>query len=404
MIIRQARIMAAQERAKQTKPAAPAPAPDLLSFDDTPAPAFDAASLPPPTNEPPPPAFDDAMLAPAPTSAPNLLWDPMEAPPMMEAPTASAPDIGDLLSHEAPLPTAVPPPTESNNDAIEAILGLEGLSESEKQALMDEQLKIMAAIEKNKNAAAHNAADAFEARSFSANVRSIGAGRNAIIHGPERSQQAIQDGTALQVECIACGSWMQVTAQATLMNCPVCSTVQPVTRGGDEEDAQMKADMELAERLQQEEYQTAERAQQQRRTPARPAAAAPKEQGWMEWLGLTSSGSQEEGPERPTSFARTGPVQQGQVGVSRPPGSSAPRLTAVDTGTSGMGTSVPSYDSYTPTERPTARVAQSQPLFSCVADSVSTALNAAIAGSAPEGVDHSSLLAMPQVRREEDEY
>ena len=150
--------MAAQERAKQTKPAAPAPAPDLLSFDDTPAPAFDAASLPPPTNEPPPPAFDDALFAPAPTSAPNLLWDPMEAPPMMEAPTASAPDIGDLLSHEAPLPTAVPPPTESNNDAIEAILGLEGLSESEKQALIDEQLKIMASIEKNKNAAAHNAA------------------------------------------------------------------------------------------------------------------------------------------------------------------------------------------------------------------------------------------------------
>lgn len=429
--------MAAQERAKQAAPSPAAAAPDLL--DDAAAaapPAFDATALPP---QAPPPAFDDSLMPPPPAAAaapPMMQWDPHAPPPavaMDMPPAASAPDIGDLLSHEAPLPTtaAVPPPPQQSSeqeDAIEAILGLEGLSAAEKQELIDEQLKIMASIEKNKdankNSAAHSAADAFESRSFSAAVSSIGGttsggtggsqvrlgtGRNAILHGPERSQQAIQQGTALSVQCISCQHWMQVTADATLMNCPVCSTVQPVAHDA-QEAAQLQSDAELAEQLQKEEYQQEEeRERRQREKRSQPAsnssgqAGQEKEQGWLEWMGLSGSTSPTTtSPERPMSFAQA-PVHRGEVGVSRPPGAGGgSRLHAPTTGQEiGHAPSYDSSDGLLEQQRQSARVAEPQPLFSCVADSISTALNTAMTGPPPDGVDSSSLLAMPAVRREE---
>jgi hypothetical protein len=332
--------MAAQERAKQAQQQPP---PDLLS--DTP-PAFDASALPPLDQ---PPVFDDALLpAPVTQQAPPVFsWDP-HAPEPLAPPPASAPDLNDLLAFEAPLPSHdyqsnnnnSSSNTESNEDVIAAILAMEGMSEADKQALIDEQIKIMASIEKTRTntraSAAHSAADAFESRSFSNNVQSV--------NNPSRR--------------------MHMT---TFSN---ASTA--------EEAAQLKADMELAEALQKEEYEQAERQQQSRpRTRPTPAPApAPQEsQSWLEWLGVTSSAT-------PTATRN-----------DAPPPYAAP----------GQGALANSRGSYDEDEallrdRPRARVAQSQPLFACVTDSVSTALTYAVSPP-PEGVDSTSLLAMPQVGR-----
>ena len=337
--------MAAQERAKQAQNP-PAAAVDLLS--DAP-PSFDPTALPPPSQDQPP-AFDDTFF-PAPVQqAPVFSWDP-HAPEQslpLAPPAASAPDLEDLLAFEAPLPSNdyqihnSAPTEECNEDVIAAILAMEGMSEADKQALIDEQIKIMASIETSRTndraSAAHNAADAFESRSFSNNVQSV--------NNPSRR---LHVGSAA------------------------------INASSAEEAAQLKADMELAEALQKEEYEQAERQQQQRSRAAPPALPAPpaqESQGWLEWLGVSSSTS-------PPLATRGG----------APPPYSAPGQNAVS---SSLGTY--DEDEALLRNRPRARVAESQPLFACVTDSVSTALTYAVSPP-PDGVDSSSLLAMPQVGR-----
>lgn len=340
--------MAAQERAKQAKNLpAQAAAVDLLS--DTP-PAFDATALPPPSQEQPP-AFDDAFFPEAVKQTPPVCsWDPHapESSFPLAPPAASAPDLDDLLAFEAPLPSSdyqnnSNPCDDGNEDVIAAILAMEGMSEADKQALVEEQMKIMASIEKSRTndraSAAHSAADAFESRSFSNNVQSV--------NNPSRRLHV---------------------GSATL------------NASSAEEAAQLKADMELAEALQKEEYEQAERQQQRQRSraaPPPPPAPAPQESSsWLEWLGMSSSTA----PPPPTSS-------------DAPPPYSAPGQNAV----------LSSRGNYDEDEaflrnRPRARVAESQPLFACVTDSVSTALTYAVSPP-PDGVDSTSLLAMPQVGR-----
>jgi hypothetical protein len=87
---------------------------------------------------------------------------------------------------------------------------------------------------------------------------------------------------------------MQVTPTATLMLCPVCQVVSPVDRQTavftKEEAMQMEADRQMAEQLQQEEYQHAE---EQEAAAAAAAAAKAKakspDSSWWEWLGLSTS-------------------------------------------------------------------------------------------------------------------
>jgi hypothetical protein len=367
--------MAAQERAKQVQ------APPEQQQPVSAPPAFDDSFLPPPpiedTFSPPPPPFEDSMfLAPPPPQqqqAPTMTWDP-------HAPTApSAPEFSDLLAMEAPLPPPVQHAPTPDESAVEAILGIPGLSDEERSALLDEQVKIMASIEKNRKSAAHTAADAFEQRSFATNVRSIqlGSGQGGRVVGQEASRQAIKDGTAISVQCVACQHWMQVTQDAVLMNCPVCSTVQPVC-GTREEAAQLQSDMELAEQLQKEEYeeQSREERREGRHAQQATAAAAAKEKeaagGWMEWLGMGGTAT--------TAVATSPPAPE------RP----SPRGTE------------PSLWAESNHEPVSGRVAVPQPMFSCVTDSISTALHTAMAAPPPEGVDSSSLLAMPQVGRNQN--
>jgi uncharacterized Zn finger protein (UPF0148 family) len=327
-----------------------------------------------------------------------------------------------------------------DEDTLQAILGMEGLSMEEKQAMIAEQERILQEFEDKKKSSQTTAADAFVQRSHAAAVQAIGGGRSSssaahsqsassagrtvdigngqevALRGADQTNKAIEDGTAVLAQCLSCENWMQVTGNATLMFCPVCQTVSPVLKDGDDpEAAQMKADMELAQRLQNEEYSTAE---QQQRRPAKkattPTAAAAASGSWMDWLGLGSTaatGVAVATPERP-SFAHK-PVARGDIGVSRPPGSGGGGLQPAQTGTETLQFS-PSYEEDGPLlgggGGGAAVVAQRQPLFACVADSITSAatslshaLNQDEDGNV-HGVDSGGLLAVTQAGRESTQY
>ena len=273
-----------------------------------------------------------------------------------------------------------------DDEALQAILGIEGLTEAEKQEMIAEQLKIMQAIQDSKKSSQVSAADAFEARSFSAAVQSIGQTSNRLqLHGQERTREAIQEGTAIKLQCPACQNWMQVTGTAQLMFCPVCQTVSPVQGAGltTEEAEQLAADARLAEQLQKEEYESAEQQEAQQRqrrenkkkaaSSTTTAAPASSSQGWMEWLGF---GTPAAAPTTTTS-----------------PAHREIRTTNSTDSTEGLLSG--------------GSVAKAQPhLFACVTDSIGAAVNYATTLPQDEegnvhGVDASSLLAVTQVGRQQ---
>jgi hypothetical protein len=261
-------------------------------------------------------------------------------------------------------------------------LAMEGMSDADKQSLIEEQLKILNAIEAKKKSQAVSAADAFEQRSFSAAVRAVGSSGGGL-HGPERTRMAMADGSAVTVRCAACDTLSQVTGAAQFMFCPTCQTVTPVIGGGSDDDtmaasdlAQMEADAQLAQELQKEEYESADRqeerrlrAEQQReRTAATSSSttanAATSGGSWMDWLGLGGSTTPAAAPVARTSTEEV------------------------------------SFDH----TRASGQTADPAPLFACVTDSINSAANYAL--SLPQddegnvhGVDSSSLLAVPQVGR-----
>jgi hypothetical protein len=236
----------------------------------------------------------------------------------------------------------------------------------------------------------------------------LGAGEMVPLHGQEKTQAAIRDGTARIVQCLNCQNWMQVTNDATLMFCPTCQVVSPVlldetaTAEDLEEAAQMAADAQLAEKLQAEEYGAMERARSTSAATATTKKTAKLEKGqaveksWYDWFMGTTPEAQQGGktqhaplPERgsaelPTSHglvaASTGHEAYGRGGG----GDESERLM----GTGGGG----------------ARMAESKGMFACVADAVGTAvfaMNTDEEGNV-HGVDSSGLLAMPNVSRQRD--
>lgn len=406
----------------------------------SPPPAFDSMDLSPPQPEEAPPSFDTvegSLKPPAENYDPPPQFDPMAAPAPAMVP--SAPAFEDLLSDtpsSAPpafegMETLQPPSQQQQSSHPQAFseefAGLEGLSEEEKHALLEEQRRIMEAIERNKTgnnaSAAVAAAEAFDQRSNAAVAKiagaadgsssnrtvALGGNQEVALHGQERTQKAIADGTAILVECVNCSNWMQVTDNASLMFCPVCQVVSPVDRENalktKEEVLQLEADRKLAEELQNEEYsavERAERAEERRKKREQKAreAAAQQGQSWWDWLGLGSS--TETGPEA----QQTAPQYRGDLGASRPPG--AATLSSAQTGEINYANS----GSFDREDRPLmrgpngARVAEAKPLFACVADSISTAANTLYTQTFEtdeegnvHGVDSSSLLAMSNAGR-----
>ena len=403
---------------------------------EIPPPAFDVYSLPPPSNEPGHSAslmWDPMAPAPPPTQEEN--WTPQPPAPSAPPSAPSAPPFEDLLGFDTAQP--LPPPQvqtfheESSggldDEAMQAILAIEGLSMEEKQAMIDEQKRILASIEKEKKSSQVNAADAFVQRSHAAAVQAIGGtgtssrqqtrtvdignGTEVALKGQEQTQKAIQDGTAVLAQCLSCENWMQVTGSATLMFCPTCQTVSPVLKADDSEAAaQLKADMELAQRLQNEEYSAAEQREERQRhvkkktTESKSSAAA---SSWWDYLGFGSNATAATGVAAPAPSFAMKPPERGEMGVSRPPGSSR-RLEPVQTGEESFGMA-PSYEENGPLLHSSgsgaAVVAQRQSLFACVGDSISSAATSLTNALAQDeegnvhGVDSSGLLAVTQVGR-----
>lgn len=456
--------MAAQERTKQaqtkTEPPQQQPADLLMTFDPpstggtAPPPVFDSSMLPPPQpssapeapppfeavqeqmNFPPPPPIDAVAPPPAIDSLPPPAFDSVAAPgPTAPVFAPSAPAFEDLLDpHPAPPPLAgmqaVPPPApEPAAPQIDEDV-LAALDPAEREALLEEQRQIMAQIEKDKtgNMASGAAARAlaFDQRSNTAVARAagmmdrpgsaatrpparreaaapaassasggrtvdLGAGQTVPLHGQDKTEQAIKDGTAALVQCVNCQNWMQVTDNATLMFCPVCQVVSPVekadgatTAASMEQAAQMDADQKLAEQLQREEYKQAGGggSSATRRPKPKKKETAEEGQSWYDWI----VGNPEAKPSTPASSQQ------------RSPGLVSAR-TGEERGYSGSSGGVGGG----------ARVAESKSMFACVADSVATAATAMTATTLTQdgegnvhGVDSSSLLAMPQVSRQQN--
>lgn len=172
-------------------------------------------------------------------------------------------------------PPVQPPPEEHaggglDEETLQAIMAMDGMSEADKQALIDEQLKIMKSIESNKKSSQVSAADAFEQRSLNAAV----------------SSNSGAYGTAV------------------------------------EDDDQMAADAKLAELLQKEEYAAADQQQQRQERSttqrSRAAAASAKNSGggtWMEWLGLGGSAP---APSRPEQEEVTFSGGEGRTATQQP--------------------------------------------------------------------------------------
>lgn len=249
----------------------------------------------------------------------------------------------------------------------------------------------------------------------------IGNNQMVALHGQERTKKAIKEGTAILVQCINCQNWMQVTESATLMFCPVCQVVSPVIKQHEvltkDEAIQLTMDRKLAEKL-QAEYNSQgnedeERSVGQTSTPSGksdgyfsslfgsgtmkyPATAAPgtgtgtdvTDSSW--WDKISSIVSY--GVTTTSTMTNDEPKERGELGVTYPPGAAA---AAQRRGGGGGGATVPATTTSMSVQNeetrgllhpvivddnvanlPAARVAESRPLFSCIADSVSSATSA----------------------------
>jgi hypothetical protein len=364
------------------------------------------------------------------------------------------------------------------------------LSPEERRQMLEEQRRLYDNIMKEKaandEAIARASADAFDSRSSAARVSErnermdstgrdldgglkteeseekqdddinaprrfvkIGDNQTVALHGQERTKKAIKEGTALLVQCINCQNWMQVTATATLMFCPVCQVVCPVVRQSEvltkEQAIQLTMDRKLAEKLQAEAYASDDKKKPQESgyfarlfgtgesaaASTTAAAASNTSTGsqslWDKISSIVSYGVEEE------------PRPRGELGVTRPPGASATTSSSISTypgqrrsttltpatvtgsheeETRGLLASSPfnpAYDNLHPVvvdgneaNLPAGRIAEQRPLLSCVYDSVSSAASAVFSSEEPVdeegnvyGVDSRSLLAVTE--REDDD-
>jgi len=524
-----ARIMAAQERAKQAQlKQAAQEQPESVQFEkekmlkalngisdeDTKKKeeplsmsSFKAPSMPPPpmptmtmekSGKPAPPSFEmfemqmnqqPMMMAPPPPAptmmAPPSMTMPMApptqaAPPafdsisldIFEAPTASAPPSApsappveavaqpsaDFLSDFGGIMPVAPPPMqqeENVDDVCDYDFDGNQLSHAEKARMIEEQRAIMEQIAKEasneKTSMAAIKADAFanrmagngpvaagvdgfsasdveeqrrimeqieaaakqkseEAPSAATSSVDIGGGKKVALHGSEKTQEAIDKGTAALVLCLNCNNWMQVAETATLMFCPICSVVSPVVPQDQimskEEILQMEEDRKLAEALQAEDYGAAgddgaseypANRSRQRTAAAGAAAAGSAEKSWWDSISDTLDSYVNGEPEIDES------KRSAEIGENR--GTYSPtRLHSVTTGEEG-DERVGLMEGGGGGDYPAARVAQGKPLFSCVVDSISNTANMMLGEQDEEvhGVDTTSFLTTPNVGRNRNE-
>jgi len=54
-------------------------------------------------------------------------------------------------------------------------------------------------------------------------------GKNVTLYSQEATKKAVEEGTAHLVKCLSCNGWMQVIKSATLVFCPNCQIISPVS-------------------------------------------------------------------------------------------------------------------------------------------------------------------------------
>jgi len=391
--------MAAQELAKQAqqhKQVTPAPVLSekeedlLISLEDNPPPPFEAVP------NPPPPAFQDSFLPPPPQenqySVPppafsaDLLGIPEVAPPPMsfqvpEQP--SAPPMEDAIHSQ--MHVLPPPQTDPAFDFD--IDGLE-MSPAEKQAMIDEQRRIMEQInaEKtaNETAIAEAAAEAFDMRS---NTRVA-----AILQQDQPLRRSDFGGATSRRPREHATNWGQEAAW---------QGQEHIQAGSDEaaalelaqrqaEELQMEEDFKLAEMLQQEELQS-QRADARQSANGRSVTNAP----------VTSSSS---GSSWISSMFGSWAKPAAATTTTAPP--PPPTTSSSRAASRALSDDHSETISFITPDVGGARVAESKPLFQCVVDSVSTVTDALTSQSLYEdregnvhGVDASSLLVTTNATR-----
>jgi hypothetical protein len=426
-----ARIMAAQARAKEGTVMNEPPVVEPTVCPPPPFDVFEEQQKPAAQEYTPPPPFEVLEQAEAPPPFYSVEESVMQqvADQQQEAP--SAPPMDDHVLE--PPPVILPPPMEDEDFMFGLDADGKEMSEEEMGKLFEEQRAIMEAIQKEKadndKTIAALTADNFESRSRQGaapqqaapevaarrmeqveemeereptRTVQIGAGQHVALHGQERTKAAISAGTAILVQCMNCQNWMQVTNTATLMYCPVCSVVSPVQHQSEvmtrEEALQLSQDRKMAEELQrqfndeeEEGEETGGMASLFSGAAASATAAGHKPQTKSWWDSIFGSSSE------------TGvPLRRGELGVSRPPSAgssnSTRQLHSVNTGQEETMSEERNSLLMNSGGAP-ARVAERQPLFSCMVDSVSalgTALTSNIVKDDEEGnvhgVDASSLL------------
>eukprot|EP00557_Chaetoceros_sp_GSL56_P007719 CAMPEP_0176504862 /NCGR_PEP_ID=MMETSP0200_2-20121128/16179_1 /TAXON_ID=947934 /ORGANISM="Chaetoceros sp., Strain GSL56" /LENGTH=694 /DNA_ID=CAMNT_0017904361 /DNA_START=1356 /DNA_END=3440 /DNA_ORIENTATION=- len=295
---------------------------------------------------------------------------------------------------------------------LEISTNIDGFSASE----IEEQKKILEQIQREAKGS-HQRSQTGDQRGSVESIN-IGGGQNVQLHGQEKTEEAIKKGTAQLVLCLNCNNWMQVAESATLMFCPICSVVSPVVQQDQvmskAELLQMEQDRKLAESLQAEERaavrgdgSSSEYPGNRRAATARASASVGStEKSWWDTISeaLVGVGVSADAPDAEKAKRSSDYV---------PPGSSFSNqrtLHSAITGEEGGDEHLGLLSSEGGVSgRPAARVATSQPLFSCVVDSISSTANAAshyIMGDDDddeEGVDTTSFLAVPNAGREKNE-
>lgn len=408
------------------------------------------------------------------------------------APPHAAVDLLDQLHPVAPhsISTGETKPSTIDDEGIDAISEFDEngnhLTLEQRRTLLNEQRRLYESIMKEKSdndaAIAAAKADSFDMRSSSAAARvmpgrddaessaapgardlaassageqedtttpssqrriKIGSHQTASLRGQESTKKAIKDGTAIIVQCINCQHWMQITGSATLMLCPICQVVSPVTKQNEvltkEEAIQLTIDRKLAEKLQAEINDgegprtkseegffsrvfggsASDSVVSASSPPSTSSASVAQQQSdswWNRISSMVSSGEDDTAHQR------------GELGVTRPPGSHVGAASQYPAQLRGTNSSVASaaardasqYSTHNEETRgllapvvvdgneenlPPGRVAERQPLFSCLVNSVSSASAALFTTGETDsegnvhGVDGSSLLVTNAGRR-----
>jgi len=271
----------------------------------------------------------------------------------------------------------------------------------------------------------------------------IGDGLRVPLHGQEITRNAMSKGTSILVECLNCQSWMQIAEHAKLMLCPCCSVVSPVVKQTEvltkDEAKQLMEDRKLAERLQSMEYEEQNQqittgegvrdptllsrstfpavAGRVAQADSLSSSSGGKRKSWWDELvsAVSSSTSSDSTSTTKPTNANASPAVAIQPLKSRQLYSASTGIGHIDDPTSLEQEGLLSVGRPVATTkkgigRPAARVAERQPLFSCLVDSVTSTANAlgtVLTTNTIEddkegnvhGVDTSSLLMVPDVGR-----